>query len=98
MPQSVMMENRQQGVRNKLTVSMKQMTRCYFNRSRGLPEPREEKLREEQCYCCGKYEHMRYQCPLKDRCLICGKTGHSFRQCYLVQDRVNNVNSKILCI
>ena len=82
-------------------VSMKHIARKLYNRCCNLPEPAEERLKPGQCYCCGQNDHMRFECPLKDKCLICGKEGHSFRDCNLLKNsRINTrrVERKVYCI
>lgn len=80
------------------TVSMKHVARKIYNRSRGLPEPREEFLRPGQCFCCGEDNHVRAQCPLKDKCLICGNSDHLFRMCPLLGKSRESPKRQILCI
>ena len=84
--------------RNLPTVSMKHIARKLYNKCRGLPEPKEEKLKPGQCFCCGDSNHLRFQCPLKDRCLICGKSGHTFRECYLINNNYERKQHQVYCI
>lgn len=82
-------------------VSMKHIARKVYNRCCGLPEPAEERLRPGQCYCCGQNDHMRFECPLKNKCLICGKEGHTFRDCNLLQNSRNTprkIQRRVYCI
>ena len=83
---------------NRQSVSMKHIARRVYNRCQGLAEPREEKLMPGQCFCCGERDHLRFQCPLKDKCLICGKSGHIFKNCHLLRNQSNRSNKEILCI
>ena len=79
-------------------VSMKHIARKVYNRCCGLPDPVEERLKPGQCFCCGQSDHMRFECPLKDRCLICGKEGHSFRSCHLLTNSSRRIERRVYCI
>ena len=79
-------------------VSMKHIARKMYNRCCGLPEPKEERLKPGQCFCCGQNDHMRFECPLKDKCLICGKEGHSFRSCNLLKNSPRRIERRVYCI
>ena len=80
--------------RKRPSASLKFIAKKMYNAAKGLPPPKEEKLRPGDCFCCGSHGHFRKEFPLKNCCLICGKTGHSFRKCYKIQSpkrRVHNV-------
>ena len=84
--------------RNPPSVSMKHIARKWYNKCRGLPPPREDPLQSNQCFCCGSEEHVRRQCPLRDKCLICGKNDHYFRACPLTEERSRPTHRQIMCI
>jgi len=84
--------------KNTPTVSMKFIARKLYNRSKGLPPPKEEQLTKGSCFCCGLTSHIRSSYPLKSCCLICGKTGHSFRNCRLLGNPMNYNNNCVRCI
>jgi hypothetical protein len=71
------------------TISMKQIAKRVYNTSRGLYTPKEESLKEGQCFCCGETDHRRFECPLKNKCLICGDENHTFRNCHLLRGNKN---------
>jgi len=78
--------------------SMKDIARRVYNQSKGIPPPKDQYLRPGQCYCCGGHDHIRVNCPLKDKCLICGKHGHSFRQCSLLNVQHRRPQRHVMCI
>lgn len=45
------------------------------------------------CYCCGKDNHVRSECSLKDKfCSECGQKGHIYKMCKNYKSRVTSQN------
>ena len=43
-----------------------------------------------QCYCCGKYNHLKFQCSLRFKyCSECGEKGHIYKMCKEIKSIAN---------
>lgn len=97
-PEPIVSEQKFTSSRERPVYSMKYMAKKLYNKCRGMPDPKEERLRGDNCFCCGESGHYRSQCPLRHKCLICGQEGHHFRSCHLIRGTRHRVEGRILCI
>ncbi|XP_047989343.1 uncharacterized protein LOC125228725 [Leguminivora glycinivorella] len=81
------------------TGSSECVTEMFYNREKAKPTYKPRKMDNSnklggQCYCCGKHNHIKAECTLKNKfCSECGVQGHIFRMCPKRSKQVNVIET-----
>lgn len=62
--------------------SMFQLKQKNASKFQPNPRPKFQPNKQKMCYCCGKQNHLKNECTLKNKyCSECGQKGHLYKMC-----------------